>query len=256
MDPRAKILISLLFMVVLFTGNNFYAFAIMGGFAALAVWLSRVPVKLVIRGLKPVIFIMAFTTVLHLFFTPGPVLFQVGKVTATWSGLIQGLFVSVRLVILIAFTSLLTLTTSPVELTDGLEDILKPLARIGVPSHEIAMMMTIALRFIPTLLEEADRIMKAQMARGADFESGNIIQRARGLVPLLVPLFISAFRRADDLALAMEARCYRGGVGRTRMRVLKFKLVDILGFAAVLLMTVFVIYSRFRFGPVIPKGSV
>lgn len=254
MDPRAKIVISIAFMVLLFVGNNFQAFVLMGAFAFLAAALSRVPGGLLLRGLRPIVFIMLFTMVLHLFLTPGPAIFRIGPVIATWSGLVQGLFLGVRLVILIMFTSLLTLTTSPIELTDGLEDIMKPFARLGVPAHELAMMMTIALRFIPTLLEEAERIMKAQMARGADFESGNMVKRAKSLVPLLVPLFVSAFRRADDLAMAMEARCYRGGEGRTRMRQFRLHSRDFLAFAATLVVTAGVLYLRFRFGPVIPKA--
>lgn len=251
MDPRAKICIALAFMVALFLANNFYGFIAMGIFGLIAILLSRVPVKLIVRGLRPILFIMLFTMALHLFLTPGPPMFVLGPLKATWTGLVQGLFIAVRLVVLIIFTSLLTLTTSPIELTDGLEDLLKPFSRVGVPSHELAMMMTIALRFIPTLLEEAERIMKAQIARGADFESGNMVQRARNLVPLLVPLFVSAFRRADELAMAMEARCYRGGEGRTRMRQLHLGAADYVGFLAVLLAAGFVIYSRVTFGPVI-----
>lgn len=254
MDPRAKIAIAAIFMVILFFGNNFYAFALMGAFAFVAATMSKVPAGLLLRGLRPIVFIMLFTLVFHLFLTPGPVMFKVGPVTATWSGLVQGLFVGVRLVILIMFTSLLTLTTSPIELTDGLEDLLKPFTRLGVPAHELAMMMTIALRFIPTLLEEAERIMKAQMARGADFESGNMVKRAKSLVPLLVPLFVSAFRRADDLAMAMEARCYRGGEGRTRMRQFRLHLRDYLAFALVLVVSAGVIFLRVRIGPVVPKA--
>jgi len=254
MDPRAKIIIAVLFMVVLFVGNNFYAFAVMGAFAFLAAVLSKVPAGLLLKGLRPIAFIMVFTMALHLFLTPGPAMFKIGPLTATWSGLVQGLFIGVRLVILIMFTSLLTLTTSPIELTDGLEDILKPFTRLGVPAHELAMMMTIALRFIPTLLEEAERIMKAQMARGADFESGNMVKRAKNLVPLLVPLFISAFRRADDLAMAMEARCYRGGEGRTRMRQFRLHARDYLAFALTGLAAFGVIALRIKFGPVIPRG--
>lgn len=256
LDPRAKIVISMIFMVVLFVGNNFYSFAVAGTFAVLAVTLSKIPWKVLIRGLRPIVFIMLFTTALHLFLTPGPEIFQIGPLKASWPGLIQGLFIGIRLIILIVFTSLLTLTTSPIELTDGLEDILKPFSRIGVPAHEIAMMMTIALRFIPTLLEEADRIMKAQMSRGADFESGNMIQRAKSLVPLLVPLFVSAFRRADELAMAMEARCYRGGEGRTRMRQLRLSGGDYLALGLTIIMSALVIYTRIRFGPVIPRGTL
>ncbi|HHX10578.1 MAG TPA: energy-coupling factor transporter transmembrane protein EcfT [Firmicutes bacterium] len=256
MDPRAKILISMIFMIVLFLGNNFYSFAVTGIFAVLAVTLSKIPWRVLIRGLRPIVFIMSFTILLHLFLTPGEAIFQIGPLNATWPGLIQGLFIGLRLIILIIFTSLLTLTTSPIELTDGLEDILKPFSVIGVPAHEIAMMMTIALRFIPTLLEEADRIMKAQMARGADFESGNMVQRAKSLVPLLVPLFVSAFRRADELAMAMEARCYRGGEGRTRMRQLSFSAKDYYALGFTIVMSALVVYTRIRFGPVIPKGPV
>lgn len=254
MDPRAKIAIAVIFMIVLFLGNNFYAFIVMGAFAFLAAAMSKVPARLLLRGLRPIAFIMAFTLILHLFLTPGPVMFKIGPLTATWSGLVQGLFIGVRLVILIMFTSLLTLTTSPIELTDGLEDLMKPFSRLGVPAHELAMMMTIALRFIPNLLEEAERIMKAQMARGADFESGNMLKRAKSLVPLLVPLFVSAFRRADDLAMAMEARCYRGGQGRTRMRQFRFHARDYIAFGLVIGITAAVIFLRVRFGPVVPKA--
>lgn len=253
LDPRAKILISIMFMIILFVGNNFYGFLVAGVFTLVCVFLSKVPIRMLIRGLRPIIFIMIFTMALHLFLTPGPTMFEIGPLKATWSGLIQGLFIGIRLIILIAFTSLLTLTTSPIELTDGLEDILKPLTKIGVPAHEIAMMMTIALRFIPTLLEEADRIMKAQMARGADFESGNMIERAKSLVPLLVPLFVSAFRRADELAMAMEARCYRGGEGRTRMRELKLGNKDFVAIGMTVLMSCLVIYTRVKFGSVIEQ---
>lgn len=253
MDPRAKIAISIAFMVILFVGNNFQAFLVMGLFALAAAALSRVPWRLLVRGLKPIVFIMVFTMGFHLFLTPGPILFKLGPLTATWAGLIQGLFIGVRLIILIVFTSLLTLTTSPIELTDGLEDLLNPFARFGIPAHELAMMMTIALRFIPTLLEEAERIMKAQMARGADFESGNVVRRAKSLVPLLVPLFVSAFRRADDLAMAMEARCYRGGEGRTRMRELHMAFRDYAALALVGIVCVLVLYARAMFGPVISR---
>ncbi len=253
MDPRVKIGIAIVFMVALFLGNNFWAFLVMGAFALLAIALSKVPFRMITRGLRPILFILIFTMGLHLFLTPGQPIFTVWRITATWSGLVQGLFIGLRLVILIMFTSLLTLTTSPIELTDGLEDILKPFARIGVPAHELAMMMTIALRFIPTLMEEAERIMKAQMARGADFESGNIVKRAKSLVPLLVPLFVSAFRRADDLAMAMESRGYRGGEGRTRMRVSKVTLRDYAALAALSLVLLAVFYVRVRFGPVMTR---
>ncbi|MDP2856863.1 MAG: energy-coupling factor transporter transmembrane component T [Bacillota bacterium] len=220
LDPRTKILITLLFVVVLFIADSPAAYAILAASSLLAALSSRVPLRLLLRGLKPILFILVFTMGLHLFMTKGETIFKVGPFVATREGLYQGLYTAVRLVLLLVTTSLLTLTTSPIRLTDGLESLMRPFKRVGVPAHELAMMMTIALRFIPTLMEEAERVMKAQMARGADFESGNVFQRARSLVPLLVPLFVSAFRRADDLAMAMEARCYRGGENRTRMKQL------------------------------------
>lgn len=228
LDPRIKIIITILLITALFFISRFTGFAIYLTFIILIVIISRLPVKRVLRGLKPIFFLVVLTLVLHVFLTRG------GRVLWEWrflrieeAGLFTGLFMVSRIFLLIMFTSLLTLTTSPLQLTDGIEYLLTPLKRFGVPAGELAMMMTIALRFIPTLLEEAEKIMKAQMARGADFESGNIIKRAKNLIPLLVPLFISAFRRADDLALAMESRCYRGGEGRTRLHELKIKRSDI-----------------------------
>lgn len=228
LDPRIKIIITILLITALFFISRFTGFAIYLAFIILIVIISRLPVKRVLRGLKPIFFLVVLTLVLHVFLTRG------GRVLWEWrflrieeAGLFTGLFMVSRIFLLIMFTSLLTLTTSPLQLTDGIEYLLTPLKRFGVPAGELAMMMTIALRFIPTLLEEAEKIMKAQMARGADFESGNIIKRAKNLIPLLVPLFISAFRRADDLALAMESRCYRGGEGRTRLHELKIKRSDI-----------------------------
>ncbi len=234
LDPRTKIAISLVYVVTLFLVKNFWGFLVMAGFTALAVVLGRVPARLVIRGLRPILFLLVFTIGLNLFLTPGDPLFRVGPATVTRQGLELGGLVAVRLLLLVATTSLLTLTTSPVALTDGLERYLKPFARLGVPAHELAMMMTIALRFIPTLLEETDKIMKAQMARGAEFATGNLLQRARSLVPVLVPLFVSSFRRADELAMAMEARGYRGGRGRTRMRQLRLGRGDWLAAAGTL----------------------
>ncbi len=244
LDPRTKIGVIFLFIVVLFVANSFVGFAIMGAFALLAIGLSRVPPRMILRGLRPILFILAFTLVLHLFMTKGEPLFRLGPLTATWQGLWQGAFIATRLVILIATTSLLTLTTSPIALTDGLERLLMPFSRLGVPAHELAMMMTIALRFIPTLLEEAEKVMKAQMARGADFSSGSLLQRARSLVPLLVPLFVGAFRRADELAMAMEARCYRGGKDRTRMRQLRTGGIDYLAMASTSLVVMTVVWLR------------
>lgn len=226
LDPRAKILLTLVLIVTLFLIVDWPGYLVFAGMIFAAAAVSRVRARYLVKGLRPLTFILLFTFGLHLFMDPGRTLFAVGPVRATWEGLIQGVLISVRLALLVVATSLLTLTTSPIALTDGIESLLSPGKVVGVPAHELAMMMTIALRFIPTLLEEADKIMKAQTARGADFETGGIVQRAKALVPILVPLFVSAFRRADELAVAMEARCYRGGKGRTRLKSLRFTVVD------------------------------
>lgn len=219
LDPRTKILAMIAYIVLVFLVQSMAAFAVPFLFVALALLLSGVPLSYVWSSLKPMRWLIAFMFLINLFFTQGErVLFSWWIVRVTAEGVRQAVFISLRLILLVAGTSLLTLTTSPIALTDGLERLLKPLARIRFPAHELAMMMTIALRFIPTLLEETDRIRKAQMARGADFESGGLIARASAMVPILVPLFVSAFRRADELAMAMESRCYHGGEGRTRMR--------------------------------------
>lgn len=229
LDPRFKILCAFAYITSLFVVDALSSYLIVLGFLGLCVAFSKVPVSYMIRGLKPIMFIIIFAFTINIFLTPGEIIFQWAFIKITMQGVIQALFMAFRLIFLILGTSLLTLTTSPIELTDGLERLLGPFKKIGVPAHELAMMMTIALRFIPTLLEETDKIMKAQMARGADFESGNIIARAKSLIPLLVPLFISAFRRADELAMAMEARCYRGGENRTRLKVLKYTYRDLIG---------------------------
>lgn len=229
LDPRFKILCAFAYITSLFVVDHLSTYLIVLGFLGIAVHFSKVPVKFMLRGLKPIMFIIIFAFAINMFLTPGEIFFQLGFLKITYQGITQALFMAFRLIFLILGTSLLTLTTSPIELTDGLERLLGPFKKIGVPAHELAMMMTIALRFIPTLLEETDKIMKAQMARGADFESGNIVARAKSLIPLLVPLFISAFRRADELAMAMEARCYRGGENRTRLKVLKYTYRDIIG---------------------------
>jgi len=226
LDPRVKILVAFAYVILLFFVRSAPGYALMAGFTALAIAISRLPPRMVLRGLRPIILIVVLTVVLNFFMTPGRVVYALGPLSVTDQGIRQGLLLAVRLVLLILTTSLLTLTTSPIDLTDGIERLLNPFRRIGVPAHELAMMMTIALRFIPTLVEETDKIMKAQMARGADFAGGGLIQRARNLVPLLVPLFVSAFRRADELALAMEARCYRGGQGRSRYKVLRLEATD------------------------------
>ncbi|MBW4827043.1 MAG: energy-coupling factor transporter transmembrane protein EcfT [Clostridiaceae bacterium] len=236
LDPRVKILITFVFIISLFFINKFYPYIFILGFILTAIKLSQVPFKYVLKGLKPLRFILIITFVINVFMTKGVVLFNIGPLEVTKEGLNQAVFMALRLIFLIMGTSLLTLTTSPISLTDGIEKLLNPLKVIGLPAHELAMMMTIALRFIPTLLEETDKIMKAQMARGADFESGNILNRAKNLVPLLVPLFVNSFRRADELAMAMEARCYRGGEHRTRLNEIKIERID---YIAMIIMTIF-----------------
>nr|MDD6335522.1 energy-coupling factor transporter transmembrane component T [bacterium] len=219
MDTRFKLALAIWFIVAVFLGKTWLAYGALTAFVVLAIAASRLPVGLVFRSVKPLLFILVFTLGFNLFLVnEGEILWQWHFLRITQGGIRQAILMSVRLVMLVMGTSLLTLTTSPLDLTDGLESLMKPLKWVHFPAHELAMMMSIALRFIPTLMEEADRIMKAQMARGADFESGNLLRRAKAMVPLLVPLFVAAFRRAEDLAMAMEARCYQGGEGRTRMR--------------------------------------
>lgn len=223
LDPRLKLNGTLIFIVSMFLFDTFYGYIAVTLFLASIIKLSKVPFKFIIKGLKAIVIILLFTVTINLFMTPGDNLVKWKFISITKQGVHYALFMGIRLTYLILGSSLMTFTTTPNQLTDGLERLLWPLRRIKVPVHEIAMMMSIALRFIPILLEETDKIMKAQMARGADFESGGIIKRAKGLVPLLVPLFVSAFRRANDLAMAMEARCYRGGEGRTKMKPLQYK---------------------------------
>ncbi|GAB1476264.1 energy-coupling factor transporter transmembrane protein EcfT [Bacillota bacterium] len=229
LDPRVKIISTFAYLISLFLVRDFIGFAIAIIFLGILISVSKVPVRFIFKGLKPIFFIIIFTFTVNMFMTKGELLVSVWFLVITKEGLYNAFFMGLRLVLLIIGSSLLTLTTKPINLTDGIERLLSPFRRIGVPAHELAMMMTIALRFIPTLLEETDKIMKAQMARGADFETGNLLRRAKSLIPLLVPLFISAFRIAQDLAMAMEARCYRGGDARTRMNAMKFKAADGLG---------------------------
>lgn len=246
LDPRIKIIIISLFIASLFFINNFIPYLFILGFIFIVIKISKVPLKFIIKGIKPLLFIILITFTINVFLTKGGVvLFKIGPLVATEEGLYLAVFMALRLVFLITGTSLLTLTTSPIALTDGIENLLSPFKKIGLPAHELAMMMTIALRFIPTLLEETDKIMKAQMARGADFESGNILSRAKNLVPLLVPLFINAFRRADELATAMEARCYRGGDNRTRLNELKLKRLDIVTMVSTTVFFGLIIYTRY-----------
>jgi energy-coupling factor transport system permease protein len=228
-DPRTKILMTLIFMVLIFLITTSWGFIAVTLFTLLAVVVSDVPIKYTLRGLKPILVIVLFTAVINIFSTGGRPIWDYGILRyITYEGVTIAVKLALRLALIIIGGSLLTFTTTPILLTDGIEKLLNPFRRIGVPAHELAMMMTIALRFIPTLLEETDKIMKAQAARGADFDSGNLVSRAKSFIPVLVPLFVSAFRRADELATAMEARCYRGSVGRTRMRQLAFGRADII----------------------------
>lgn len=226
MDPRTKLFGTMIFIVSLFLADNILAYAIATVFLIFAIRISKVPFSFMVRGLKAIVFLLLISVSFNLFLTDGEILFQFGFLKITKEGLRMAAFMGIRLIYLVIGSSIMTLTTTPNELTDGLEKSLGFLNKIKVPVHEISMMMSIALRFIPILIEETDKIMKAQMARGADFESGNLIQKAKSMVPLLVPLFISAFRRATDLAMAMEARCYRGGEGRTKMKPLHYEKRD------------------------------
>lgn len=226
-DPRLKILLTIVHMTTVFLLANYVGFFIMACFTAIIIIIASIPISFILKGLKPMLLIIVFTAIFNVFFMQGSnILFQYGFVKITYEGIDMTIKLALRLILLVTGASVLTLTTSPIMLTDGIESILSPLKVIKVPAHEIAMMMSIALRFIPTLLEETDKIIKAQTSRGADFDSGNILNRAKSFIPVLVPLFISAFRRAEELATAMEARCYRGSVGRTKLKVLKFKLLD------------------------------
>lgn len=227
LDPRVKLIATIVYIISLFMyTNNVAVYVLAFLFLALCIFLSKVPVKFIVRGLKAIVFLLLLTSVFNLFLTKGEPIFTLWKISITKEGIENAVFIAIRLMLLIVGSSLMTLTTTPNQLTDGLEKLLKPLQKLRMPVHEVAMMMSIALRFIPILLEETDKIMKAQMARGADFESGNLIKKIKAMIPLLVPLFISAFRRANDLAMAMEARCYQGGDGRTKMKPLGYKKRD------------------------------
>ncbi len=241
LDPRVKLVATFMFIISLFLVKNFVGYIVAAVFLAMGIALSKVPPKFIFRGMKTIFFMLLITMVFNLFLTPGKELVSFWKLTITYEGLKMAGMMGVRLIFLITGSSLMTLTTTPNNLTDGMESLLRPLKLFKVPVHEISMMMSIALRFIPILMEETDKIMKAQMARGADFESGSLINRAKSLVPLLVPLFISAFRRANDLAMAMEARCYRGGDGRTKMKPLIYKKADYAAYAVIIIYLVLVI---------------
>lgn len=233
LDPRVKLGTTILFIISLFLFHGAWGYLVAALFLALVIKLSKVPFRFMVKGMKSIVFLLSITILFNLFLTPGEPLVQIWKLRITKEGVSLALLLAIRLAFLIIGSSVMTLTTTPNQLTDGLEKMLKPLNKIKVPVHEIAMMMSIALRFIPILMEETDKIMKAQLARCADFESGNLIKKAKSLVPLLVPLFISAFRRANDLAMAMEARCYRGGEHRTKMKPLRYQKRDYIAYGIV-----------------------
>ena len=244
LDARCKLIAVVIYIAALFTAQSYVGYALMFAVTGGMIALSHIPLKSIVRGLKPVLVIIIFTAVLNMFFTPGKVIFQVWKISFTQEGVVRAVFMVLRISLLIAGTFLLTYTTPPIALTDGMEHLFSPLKKLHVPVHELAMMMSMALRFIPTLIEETDKIMSAQRARGADFETGSLLQRARALLPLLVPLFVSAFRRADELAVAMESRCYHGGEGRTRMKQLRWHRRDTIALAVMLLVLAAVIALR------------
>ena len=246
LDPRTKLLFLIIYFIALFTADGWVSYGIVLVFLSTVIYMTTIPLKTIVKGLKPLIFILVFTGILNLFMTPGEnVLVSFWGLKITTEGLVQAIFMVSRILMLIVGTFLLTYTTSPIALTDGLESLLGPLKKLHLPVHELSMMMCIALRFIPTLIEETDKIMSAQKARGADFETGSLMQRVKALVPILVPLFIGAFRRADELATAMECRCYQGGEGRTKMKTLHYKRRDFVAFAsgAVLVAGVIVLRS-------------
>ena len=247
LDPRTKLVMLVVYIVALFVAVNWISYGVMFVFLATCIAISKIPVKSIVRGMKPLMFILLFTAVLNIFFTEGEtVLVSFWAVEITLEGLIRAFFMMIRILMLITGTFLLTYTTSPIALTDGLEALLNPLKKIKLPVHELSMMMCIALRFIPTLIEETDKIMSAQKARGADFENGKLMERVKALVPILVPLFISAFRRADELATAMECRCYHGGEGRTKMKLLRYNRNDYSAYGiGVLLLAGVIVLKRF-----------
>jgi len=249
LDPRTKLLMLVVYIVALFLANNWVSYLVVFAFLVVTIAISTIPLKAILRGMKPLVMILVFTGVLNIFFTTGDrLLVSFWIINIYLEGIVRALFMIARILMLITGTFLLTYTTSPISLTDGLESLLGPLKALKLPVHELAMMMCIALRFIPTLIEETDKIMSAQKARGADFENGSLMDRVKALIPILVPLFISAFRRADELATAMECRCYQGGEGRTKMKLLRYKRNDFLTFGiGVLLVAVIVVLNRMGF---------
>lgn len=247
LDPRTKLIVMVVYIVALFLAVSWVSYGLMLAFLLICIKVSTIPPKSIVRGMKPLVFILIFTCVLNLFYTEGgKILVKIGIFSISTEGIKRAFFMLSRILMLISGTFLMTYTTSPISLTDGLESLLKPLKKVGLPVHELSMMMCIALRFIPTLIEETDKIMSAQKARGADFETGSILQRAKALIPVLVPLFISAFRRADELATAMECRCYQGGEGRTKMKLLRYGRNDFTAFGiSVLLFAAVVALASF-----------
>ncbi|WP_031406181.1 energy-coupling factor transporter transmembrane component T family protein [Geobacillus vulcani] len=245
LDPRAKLLVVFAYVLIVFLANNAATYALLSLFAFAFAALSRIPFSFIVRGLKPILWVVLFTLLLHLFMTKeGDVIYQIGSLSIYEGGIKQGIFISLRFLLLVLMTTMLTLTTTPIEVTDGVESLLGPLKKMRVPVHELALMMAISLRFIPTLMEETEKIMKAQAARGVDFSGGRFSERMKAIVSLLVPLFISSFKRADELATAMEARGYRGGEGRTKFRQLAWKPVDTAFLAAVALLAVLLCLLR------------
>ncbi len=239
LDPRTKLIVVVLYIVALFVAGGWISYGLVLSFLLACICISKIPVKSIVSGMKPLVIIVVFTGVLNLFYADGGrIIIKIWKLSITTEGLKRALFMVGRILMLVSGTFLLTYTTSPISLTDGLESLMSPLKRLRVPVHELSMMMCIALRFIPTLIEETDKIISAQKARGADFENGNILDRAKALIPVLVPLFVSAFRRADDLATAMECRCYQGGDGRTKMKLLRFHRADFFAFVAGILLII------------------
>ena len=245
LDPRTKLILLVGYIVALFTASGWAGYGLCLLFLGTCIAISKVPLQFFLRGMKPLFIILVFTGLLNLFFTPGEtVLLSFWRITITMEGVVRAVYMLLRILLLICSTFLLTYTTSPISLTDGLESLMGPLKHIKVPVHELSMMMCIALRFIPTLIEETDKIMSAQKARGADFESGSLMKRVKALIPILIPLFVSAFRRADELATAMECRCYHGGEGRTKMKLLRYHSSDFMAFGIGLMLIVAVIVFK------------
>ena len=245
LDSRSKLLFVFAFIIIVFLANNAITYGLLMAFTLIVILMSRIRLYFLINGLKPVIILMVFTFLLHILFTrEGDIIFELGFLKVYEEGLRQGIFISIRFLVLVFMTSILTLTTSPISITDGIETLLNPLKKIKLPVHELALMMSISLRFIPTLMDETDKIMKAQMARGSDLSAGPLKDRLKAIVPLLVPLFVSAFKRAEDLATAMEVRGYRGGEGRTRYRQLKWDLGDTFALLSLVVMVVLLVYFR------------